>query len=385
MTSQCQLNGQTLSETKYFVTQKNIVIIGAGLTGLCLASSLIHFGHKITLIDKNSISKKPTDSRTTFITPSNIEFLNSLIDISDDSTPLDKLVICDDQGTFRKSPHNVTFDSTELNQKSMGSIVSNTAMTKAFISKMEPHVDFVENATVRNITKHSVITDTNEYPADIIFACDGCHGICANIHGIDYHEHNDNKIAYIADLSHDRPHNNSCIEYQKAGGTLTIVPTPNPLKSSMIWMKHINTTLPTDLGLFLTQETHQHFGTISIDSDVKKYPLTYKIAKKLYHEATVLVGESAHTMPPIGAQGFNLCVKDCQIITNLMKNHDLLALPKLYHDKCYFRNLSMALSVYSFDTISSTSNPLLSGIRHFSNAVLSNSKTLRTNLAKRFS
>ena len=57
----------------------DIVIIGAGLTGLCLASILSILDYKIVLIDKNKISFnyfKKSDFRTTALSEGSKNILN---------------------------------------------------------------------------------------------------------------------------------------------------------------------------------------------------------------------------------------------------------------------------------------------------------------------
>ncbi len=48
------------------------------------------------------------------------------------------------------------------------------------------------------------------------------------------------------------------------------------------------------------------------------FPLAVEIARRFGRNRIVLVGEAAHVMPPIGAQGLNLGLRDAATIGELV-------------------------------------------------------------------
>ena len=52
-------------------------------------------------------------------------------------------------------------------------------------------------------------------------------------------------------------------------------------------------------------------------SKVTSKPVGLSIAKQIVAERVALIGEAAHTLPPIGAQGFNLSIKDISALESL--------------------------------------------------------------------
>ena len=62
-------------------------------------------------------------------------------------------------------------------------------------------------------------------------------------------------------------------------------------------------------------------GKILSVSDLESYPVSIQIARQFIGKRIVLVGEAAHLLPPIGAQGFNQSVRDVMILKNLVSEN----------------------------------------------------------------
>jgi 2-octaprenyl-6-methoxyphenol hydroxylase len=56
---------------------------------------------------------------------------------------------------------------------------------------------------------------------------------------------------------------------------------------------------------------------MEIDGSRGKFPLAIETARKLASNRIVLVGEAGHLLPPIGAQGLNLGIRDAVTIAAL--------------------------------------------------------------------
>ncbi len=71
----------------------------------------------------------------------------------------------------------------------------------------------------------------------------------------------------------------------------------------------------------LTQEIERraHFilGKITLETEPGIFPLGVETARSVSARRTALVGEAAHVLPPIGAQGLNLGLRDAATIAEL--------------------------------------------------------------------
>ena len=59
-------------------------------------------------------------------------------------------------------------------------------------------------------------------------------------------------------------------------------------------------------------------GECLVKTELKKFPVISQLAKKFVGDRILLLAESAHVMPPIGAQGLNSSVRDVNILMDLI-------------------------------------------------------------------
>ena len=59
-----------------------------------------------------------------------------------------------------------------------------------------------------------------------------------------------------------------------------------------------------------------------MDGPSRGYPLVRMTAKELAKGRIALVGEAAHVMPPIGAQGLNLGIRDAAVLAEKLSTPD---------------------------------------------------------------
>jgi len=100
------------------------------------------------------------------------------------------------------------------------------------------------------------------------------------------------------------------------------VPLPDPHASSLIWVG----PLPEIMGLmqrddegFADALSERLSGLLGAVSDVgtrAEFPVAGLTANRLAAKRTVLLGEAAHILPPIGAQGLNLGFRDAAALAD---------------------------------------------------------------------
>lgn len=127
----------------------------------------------------------------------------------------------------------------------------------------------------------------------------------------------------ITEIEHSKHHENTSYEIHRNGSLLTSVPTSdntsaivyidNPenikKKTGRILSDYFNELLGSYLGKIETNRTHNIFTSETLR------------VNKLYTNRCILIGESAHVIPPIGAQGLNLGLRDIEVIYNLLNSY----------------------------------------------------------------
>ena len=63
-------------------------------------------------------------------------------------------------------------------------------------------------------------------------------------------------------------------------------------------------------------------GKISEINNVKIYPLKMQYYKNFTNKNICLLGDAAHTLHPIAAQSFNLSLRDCTYLTEMIKKNE---------------------------------------------------------------
>jgi 2-octaprenyl-6-methoxyphenol hydroxylase len=68
----------------------------------------------------------------------------------------------------------------------------------------------------------------------------------------------------------------------------------------------------------IEQRSHFILGAVTVEPGRGVFPLAVETARSFGRERIALVGEAAHLIPPIGAQGLNLGLRDAAAIAELV-------------------------------------------------------------------
>ena len=118
-------------------------------------------------------------------------------------------------------------------------------------------------------------------------------------------------------VGHELPNRGMTREIYLKGETVTLIPLPGTdHQSAVVWIA--GSRRATELGSLSEAEFMQElegrvanlFGELSLESDRPCWPAMTRAASGMGSGRTVLIGEAAHLVPPIGAQGFNMTIAD---------------------------------------------------------------------------
>ena len=73
-----------------------------------------------------------------------------------------------------------------------------------------------------------------------------------------------------------------------------------------------------DLSAEIERRSYSILGKITVEPGRSMYPLAVETARGFGARRVVLVGEAAHVIPPIGAQGLNLGLRDAATVGELV-------------------------------------------------------------------
>lgn len=305
-----------------------IIVAGGGPAGLTAAIALGHAGIPTLLI---GAARQRSDRRTTALLAGSVSALSALgvwTLCETESAPLRLMRIVDDTGRLLRAPE-VRFDCGEIGLEAFGYNIENEKLISALERRARaiPALTVTED-TVRTIDCRpghvDVATSSGEsYRAGLVIGADGRKSISRSAAGIAVDTRDYPQSALAVTFAHSRPHNDISTEFHTPTGPFTVVPLPGR-RSSLVWVldpREANLVSELDdaaLSEEIERRSHSILGKIEVEPGRSVFPLSNATARRFGARRVALVGEAAHVVPPIGAQGLNLGLRDAATIGELV-------------------------------------------------------------------
>ncbi len=296
-----------------------VVVVGGGPAGLLAALLAARAGAATTLI----APPPPQDARTTALLEGSVAVLREAgvwDSLQGAAAPLRTLRIVDGGRRLFRAPE-ATFRASELGLEAFGWNVPNTALTaalaEAFMRAPGAARRFAQARESRPGEKLIALTldDGSTIEARLAIAADGRNSLLRDAAGISFKSHRAPQTALAFAVEHDREHEGVSTEFHFEEGPFTLVPMPGR-RSSIVWVatpvqaEELSALSPEALGKAATRKSGRILGEIRVTGSIGRFPITVGAATCFAARRTLLVGEAGHVLPPIGAQGFNLGVRD---------------------------------------------------------------------------
>jgi 2-octaprenyl-6-methoxyphenol hydroxylase len=159
--------------------------------------------------------------------------------------------------------------------------------------------------------------------AKLVVAADGRRSICRAAAGIATESRSYPQTALTFNLGHTRAHRDASTEFHTAHGPFTLVPLPGA-RSSLVCVvtpeeaERIERLDPAALDEDLERRAHSILGKVAAEPGHGVFRLGVETARRFAARRVALVGEAGHVIPPIGAQGLNLGLRDAATIGELV-------------------------------------------------------------------
>ena len=311
--------------------QIDIAVVGAGPTGLAVALALAHVGARVSLIGTPPLSesKHRLDTRTAALLESSVEMLKALgvwEHVCAHAAPLKAIRILDDSGGLLRAPE-VEFRASELGLEAFGYNIANSVLVEALYRRAAAGPVAIQPSNVSRIAfspSHAALASEQGSPvlARLVVGADGRHSLCRKEAHIAASESSYGQGAVATSFAHGDPHRGGSIELHRQGGSVTTVPLADPNASSLIWIgetAEVDGLMALDALNFGKQLDRRLGGLLGRIGEVglrAHFPVRALAADSLVGHRTALVGEAAHVLPPIGAQGLNLSLRDAATLAD---------------------------------------------------------------------
>jgi len=298
----------------------DVVIVGAGPAGLCLARSLSGQGLSIRIVERQpacTLAAPPFDGREIALTHASQQMLADL-GLWQQFRPEDISPLRDAQVLNGPSPYALRIAAAAVGKERLGCLVPNQAIRRAAFATVGEcrDVELLSERTIVDLScsPHAVslrLSDGQALRARLIVAADSRFSETRRRLGIGARMEDFGKTMLVCRMAHERSHEQVAWEWFGYGQTLALLPLNGNLASAVLTLapSEMNQMTSLDPQAF-AREMERRFdgrlGRMELLGERTTYPLVGVYAERFAGLRSALVGDAAVGMHPVTAHGFNL-------------------------------------------------------------------------------
>jgi 2-octaprenyl-6-methoxyphenol hydroxylase len=302
-----------------------VAVIGGGPAGLVCAIALTAAGMDTLLIAPAAAP----DHRTTALLAGSVAALETLgawQACLPHAAPLRQIRIIDDTQRLLRAPE-VLFAAAEIGLDAFGYNIENRHLMAALDARAAElkllRIASAALAVNSDAAGVSIKLADGAARARLAIGADGQRSLCRAAAGIGSQRRTYPQTALTLNLAHARPHDDTSTEFHTESGPFTLVPLPDR-RSSLVCVldpdnaRKLAEKTDAELAHEIERRAHSLLGRMRVEQGRGLFPLAVETADSFARGRVALVGEAAHVLPPIGAQGLNLGLRDGATIAEIV-------------------------------------------------------------------
>lgn len=326
----------------------DIVIVGAGITGAAMALALADSGLRIAVIDRKpllSAGDTPTgdhDARVSAVTAASRRLLASLGVWQ--NMPADHLCAYTRMHVHeRDGTASIDFAARDIHAPELGHIIENRVITGALHHRLQQLATAPESNTTVTVLAPATVDTYQHDPqtgtqlvldgdrritAGLLIAADGANSPVRALAGFETREWDYEHHAIVTTIKTRDAHQFAARQCFMDEGVLAFLPLASPKDAgedaerfcSIVWSlvpERAAALMGMDDAAFcqaLSQVSEHWLGPVTRCTQRYSFPLRQRHARHYVRDAVVLIGDAAHSIHPLAGQGANLGLLDVQVL-----------------------------------------------------------------------
>lgn len=316
------------------VDEYDVLIAGGGLVGASLAIALDGAGLSVALAEAvpPRVDLQPSyDERNLALAGTSVNALRSLgvLDAAAQVHPIERIHVSR-RGDFG----SVRFDAAELGLPTFGATIPARELGNALLRRLETCRDLARLAPAEVIALEAgdervdvtlrAASGERRVRTRLLVGADGTSSFVRSALGIGIERHDYGQCAFVTTLTVDKPLDGTAYERFTESGPVALLPLGANRAGLVLSVpaddaSHVGALDDADFLTFVHARFGYRAGRFFRPGRRKPYPLARALASRTTAPRAVLVGNAAQTVHPIGAQGFNLGLRDALTLAELLR------------------------------------------------------------------
>jgi 2-octaprenyl-6-methoxyphenol hydroxylase len=308
-----------------------VAIVGAGHAGLLLALALERLGLRPTVVADQPVEAilgAPFAGRAIALMYGSkrvFEALGVWTPLAPVAEPVRAVVLED-----RSTGAGIAYEAAEIVDHPFGYGIETRALRRVLLELVAARtgIEVVAPARLMGLERAddhiaAKLDDGRRLEAALIVGADGRGSTVRAGAGLEGSSRQSPQTALTFAVSHELPHDGRVREFLRPAGPLALLPI-GPDLCSVTWIeaasaaRHLLAGPTAALAAALGAEIAGVLGAFEITGEPAGHPLGVHHARRFVAPRVALVGDAAHGIHPIHAQGFNLAVRDVATLAEVL-------------------------------------------------------------------